>query len=119
MNQETAIQNRILIALSGSGCTVWRVETAGVWMGRKIHSDGSTVTLANARMMQSGLCRGGSDIIGISPDGRFLAIEVKTPKGRPTKEQLRFIEAVRRAGGIAGIARSVDDALELLAQYGR
>lgn len=114
MNTETRIQNLILVALSEAGCTVWRVETAGVWVGRKIHSDGSTVTIANARMMQAGLCKGGSDIIGISPDGRFLAIEVKTPKGRPTKEQMRFIEAVRNAGGIAGIARSPEEALDLI-----
>jgi len=114
MNQETAIQNRILIALSGSGCTVWRVETAGVWMGKQIHRESDQVTLSNARMMQSGLCKGGSDIIGIAPDGRFLAIEVKTKTGRPTKEQLRFIEVVRNAGGIAGIARSPQEALDLI-----
>lgn len=125
MNPETKIQNRTLLALSDAGCTVWRVETAGVWLGKVIHKDGDTVTLTNARMMQSGLCKGGSDIIGITPVtitpdmvgqtvGVFTAQEVKTPKGRPTKEQLRFIEAVRNAGGIAGIARSPEEALDLI-----
>lgn len=125
MNQETKIQNAILLALSENGCTVWRVETSGAWLGKVIHRDGDTVTLANARMMQTGLCKGGSDIIGITPVtitpdmvgetiGVFTAQEVKTEKGRPTKEQMRFIEAVRNAGGIAGIARSVDDALQLI-----
>jgi len=114
MNKETKIQNAIMLALSNAGCTVWRVETSGVWVGRKIHSDGDTVTLANARMFLSGLCKGGSDIIGIAPDGRFMAVEVKTDTGRPTKEQLNFINAVKAAGGIAGIARSPREALELL-----
>ena len=114
MNKETRIQNAIMLALSNAGCTVWRVETSGVWVGRKIHSDGDTVTLANARMFLSGLCKGGSDIIGIDPDGRFMAVEVKTETGRPTKEQLTFINAVKAAGGIAGIARSPREALELL-----
>jgi len=44
----------------------------------------------------------------------FAAIEVKTPKGRATKDQLRFIEHIRNAGGIAGIARSVDEARLIL-----
>ena len=94
-------------------------------MGKVIHKDNQTVTLANARMIQAGLCRGGSDIIGIRPTvitqdmvgqtvGVFLADEVKTKTGRATKEQLRFIEAVNKAGGIAGVARSVDDALLLI-----
>lgn len=114
MNPETKIQNLILIALSQAGCTVWRVETAGAWVGRQIHKDGSTVTLANARMFTTGLVKGGSDIIGISPDGRFLAVEVKTARGRVSPEQQRFIDAVNRAGGIAGVARSVGDAIELI-----
>lgn len=114
MNKETRVQNAIMLALSNAGCTVWRVETSGVWVGRQIHKDGDTVTLANARMFLSGLCKGGSDIIGIDPIGRFLAVEVKTETGRPTKEQLNFINAVKAAGGIAGIARSPREALELL-----
>lgn len=114
MNPETKLQNLILIALSEAGCTVWRVETAGAWVGRRIHQDGQTVTLANARMFTTGLCVGGSDIIGIAPDGRFMAVEAKTETGRVSAEQERFIAAVRQAGGIAGVARSVQDALSLL-----
>lgn len=114
MNPETKIQNRILLALSDAGCTVWRNETAGAWMGKQIHREGDQVTLTNARMMTFGLCVGSSDIIGITPEGLFLAVEVKTTKGRPTKEQLRFIDAVNDAGGVAGIARSVEEALDLI-----
>lgn len=114
MNPETKLMNLILIELSKAGCTVWRVETAGAWVGRQIHKDGSTVTLANARMFRTGLCTGGSDIIGIGPKGRFIAIEVKTRTGRVSPEQQRFIDAVNKAGGIAGVARSVGDALELI-----
>jgi len=125
MNPETKLQNLQMLALSQAGCLVWRVETAGAWVGKVIHKDNQTVTLANARMIQAGLCKGGSDIIGIRPTvitqdmvgqtvGVFLADEVKTTTGRPTKEQLRFIEAVNNAGGISGIARSVEDALLLI-----
>ncbi|MFN9976385.1 MAG: VRR-NUC domain-containing protein [Phycisphaerae bacterium] len=47
----------------------------------------------------------------------FAAVEVKTERGRITVDQLNFIEQVRSAGGIAGIARSPEDARNLLETY--
>lgn len=113
---ESSIQRRIQMALSAAGCIIWRNETAGAYMGRVIHKAGEQVTLDRARFLPAGLCRGSSDLVGIAPDGRFLAVEVKTSKGRPTKEQERFLLAVNRAGGIAFIARSADEAVEKLNQ---
>ena len=68
---------------------------------------------------------GGSDLIGIktitvTPEmvgqriGVFAAIEVKTPTGRASEQQQRFLSMVGVLGGIAGIARSVEDAANLL-----
>jgi len=114
MNQETKIQRAIMLALSESGCLVFRNETSGAWVGKKVHQAGQQVTLADARMIRFGLCVGSSDLIGLTKYGRFFAIEIKTKTGRATKEQLNFIERVREAGGIAGIARSPQDALDLL-----
>lgn len=116
MNRETKIQNAIMLALSGAGCLIWRNETAGAWVGRVIHRESGVVTLANAQQITFGLCVGSADLVGVAPGGRFLAVEVKTDKGRPTVEQTRFIEAVCAAGGIAGICRSPKEALELLSQ---
>lgn len=114
-NPETKIQTAIMIALSEAGCTVFRNETAGVWVGKVIHRDaGGTVTLGNARPMRAGLMVGSSDIIGVGPDGRFLAIEVKTKTGRASTEQKTFIDIINKSGGIAGIARSVEEALDLI-----
>lgn len=103
-----------MLALSEAGCLIWRNETAGVWVGRVIHQESASLTLAGARMIQAGLCVGGADLIGVSPDGRFLAVEVKSQSGRPSKDQLNFIAAVQQAGGIAGVCRSVEEALKLL-----
>jgi hypothetical protein len=64
--------------------------------------------------MTAGLCKGSSDLIGVGPGGRFLAIEVKTKRGRATDEQMAFVETVRAMGGIAGICRSPEDALALI-----
>lgn len=116
MNKETKIQRLIMLALSEAGCTVWRNETAGAWVGKVIHKAGDQVTLSDARMMPFGLCVGSSDIIGIAPDGKFLAIEVKTnsKSSKASKEQLLFNAAVIKAGGYAGIARSPEDALNII-----
>jgi hypothetical protein len=44
---------------------------------------------------------------------QFVAIEVKD-RGRATPEQLTWLDAVTRAGGLAGVARSPDDARTIL-----
>ena len=61
-----------------------------------------------------GLCTGSSDLIGILPDGRFLAIECKSSTGKPTTAQLNFIDAIKKSGGVAGVCRTVDDAADLI-----
>lgn len=101
--KESDIQRLIMLALSEAGCLIWRNNTG---------------VLKNAAgiPIKFGLCVGSSDLIGIAPGGRFLAVEIKTPTGKPTPEQTRFIEAVRARGGIAGIARSPAEALALLTQ---
>ena len=44
----------------------------------------------------------------------FTSIEVKTPTGRIRPEQQQWLNAVQAAGGIAGVARSVGEAMDLL-----
>lgn len=55
-----------------------------------------------------------SDIIGQMRDGRFLAIETKRRLGKANEDQKLFLTTVQRYGGIAGIARSIDDAQAIL-----
>lgn len=114
MNAETRLQQEIMLALSQAGCVVWRHNVGQAWLGKIIRQAGKEVTLTDAHKMPYGLCVGGSDILGIAPDGRFLAVEVKTPTGRVSRSQVAFIDGVITAGGIAGIARSINDALNLL-----
>ncbi|MCF7989012.1 MAG: hypothetical protein K9M02_01070 [Thiohalocapsa sp.] len=52
---------------------------------------------------------GCSDILGQLRSGHFLALEVKRPSTKPTPEQAAFLERVRSNGGLACVARSVDD----------
>ena len=44
----------------------------------------------------------------------FTSIEVKAATGRIRPEQQQWLNAVQAAGGIAGVARSVEDAMDLL-----
>ena len=57
--------------------------------------------------------KGGSDLIGVTREGRFVAVEVKLT-GKATVEQLEFVAMVRKQGGLAGIAYSVEEALTIL-----
>jgi hypothetical protein len=109
--EETNIQNTIRLALSAKGVTTFRNN-----VGVAQFPDGSRV--------QYGLCPGSSDLIGwtpvtITPEmvGRklavFTAIEVKKPGRYATPDQRRFLTAVEKAGGICGVARSPEDALNI------
>jgi hypothetical protein len=60
-----------------------------------------------------GLGVGSSDLICIR-DGLFIAIEVKLPGQKPTKEQQNFIDTIRAMGGRAGVAHSVEEAKGIL-----
>ena len=77
------------------------------------------------RPVQFGLARGSADLIGyrtvtITPDmvgqqvAVFTSLEVKTPTGRIRPEQTNWLHTIKRAGGIAAIVRSVDDARDAI-----
>lgn len=62
-----------------------------------------------------------SDLIGIMPDGRFIAIECKKSNWNPNKNfdareiaQKNFIDFIVVRGGIAGFANSVDAFLKII-----
>lgn len=102
------------------------------------HSRGDTRLLRNncgqcktddGRVIRYGVGNpGGSDLIGlktitVTPDmvgkriGVFVAMEIKTPTGKATEQQQRFLSIVRVLGGISGIARNDSDAANILNQY--
>lgn len=110
---EQQTQQRIRLALSRGATRLWRNNTGAL-------------RDANGQLIRFGLCPGSADLIGyttveVTPDmvgqriAVFTAVEVKTPTGRPTPEQTAFLDHVRQAGGRAGIARSIDDAMRITA----
>lgn len=101
LRSEANVLNDCLVALSNAGAMVWRQNTG-------------VLKDARGRPVRFGLCVGSSDIIGICPDGVFLAVECKTQKGRATDKQLTFIRNVQKQGGRAGIARCGEDAVDIM-----
>ena len=47
---------------------------------------------------------GVSDLIGITKDGRWVAVEVKTLNDRLSDDQIDFLNDIKKAGGVALIA---------------
>ena len=64
-----------------------------------------------------GVRAGVSDFVFLNK-GLFYALELKVPGGRPTEEQLRFIDDVNKAGGFACVAAGLDTAIKVLETWG-
>lgn len=98
---EMDILRSIRLALSELGYCVFRINSG------KIKTE-------DGRWFDVGVPKGFSDLLAIK-DGKAYFIECKTEHGKPTAEQLNFIKQMRtRYGCRAGIARSVEDALEIV-----
>lgn len=61
--------------------------------------------------------KGIADIIGITNTGRFIAIEVKSAKGKASKEQLEFLNKIHILGGIAILTNGYDDFVSKFETY--
>lgn len=112
MPSETPLLNAIRKRASELGARLFRNNTG-------------MIRDADGRTHRFGLTVGGSDLIGYVPVrvtasmvglnvAVFVAIEVKAGKTATTPEQLAFIQAVWRAGGLAGVARNIEEAEAIL-----
>lgn len=101
MNRETVLMNQIMAALAGT-CRLFRIN-----VGKFRTKDG--------RIISTGVPAGFSDLFGVRiSDGRAVFIEVKTDTGKPTARQKKFLAAMRKVNALAGIARSVEEAIEIV-----
>ena len=140
MASESNVQ-RLTWAAVAATTILFRINTGRAWLsgmgpsGVRRLTDGSA-HLQAARPIALGFSRtngdpvnGTSDLIGWTPVvvtpamvgctvGVFTAIETKKTKdGRTSKDQLNFIDQVRKAGGIAGVANSPDAAKKIIADW--
>ena len=105
--KESEIQREILRYLQARGIFAWK---AGVGAMRAVYKN----TPRFVRFGQEGM----SDIVGVLPNGRFLAIEVKRPGGRVTTAQKVFMGHVNLKYGLAFIAHSVEEVNDRLSREG-
>ncbi len=99
---EHAIQLQIMEYLALKGIYAWR-NNSGTLRDRR----GIPVRFGKV---------GSADILGVAPDGKFLAIEVKRPGGswgvQPAQEA--FLQEITRRGGYAGVATCLEDVDSIL-----
>jgi len=68
----------------------------------------------DGRFVRFGL-PGASDILGILPGGKFLAVECKRSSGgKVSPQQQAFLDRIKKEGGVAIIATSVEDLIRRL-----
>lgn len=70
------------------------------------------------KLTGKGQRKGISDILGLTKNGRFIALEVKTKTGKISKEQKEFLYEIEKRNGIFGVVKSVEDAKKILRNFG-
>lgn len=96
---EAILLRACLDLLELQGISAFRLNSGRVKVGRRL------IRLAP---------EGSSDIVGVLPGGRFLAVETKAPTGRLTPAQRAFLDTVAAAGGAAVVVRDVAELARLL-----
>lgn len=121
---ESALLKRLLIRCSQLGARIFRNQ-----IGRyRLALPDCDRCQTHGRVLSSGLCVGSSDLIGwqsVTIEQKhvgqtlavFVALEVKGPRGRVSTEQAQFLSVVGKAGAVAGVVRSEEDAAMLLAPW--
>lgn len=105
---EKEIENSILHFLNSFlGIKCWKNQSTGVF---------DPVKKIYRKSNNKHHIKGVSDILGII-QGRFLAIEVKSETGKLTPEQKAFILSINEEGGIAFVARSLQDVVTNLTKF--
>lgn len=74
---------------------------------------GTLLSPQDGRRVSTGLPKGFPDMFFLK-DGRALFVETKVRPRKPTEEQIRMLELLRRNGFTAVLAYSVDDVLSVL-----
>lgn len=99
-------------------------------IGRALRKGGVESPGAYLKGVGGAINAGLSDIVGCMPGGRALFIEVKAPEwtrlsatgavrndrsaGKPTPDQLAFLDTMAAAGALVGVIWHTDDLIELL-----
>ena len=101
--KETELVRLCIAYLSLRDHYVWRNNTV---VTRSCYTNKAGIR--SDRMWRAGM-KGSSDILGVTKDGKFLAVECKIGKNKPTPIQEEFLLSIRGRGGIAIVAYDITD----------
>jgi len=104
---ESLIQKQILAWLKSKRIMAFTIKSTGTFDAK----------IGMFRKPSPWYRKGVADILGIYK-GKPLAIEVKAEKGRVSPHQREFLEEFAREGGIAMVARSVEQVERALNEVG-
>lgn len=110
MQKEKAVEHSILDYLIMNKIFCFKINTTGIWDAKR---------QCYRRPNSKHIIKGVADILGVLPDGKFLAIEVKS-KGRKsatTLEQKAFLNNINVNGGIGFVADCLQDVQNNLKDY--
>lgn len=123
---ETVLLRDIQGKFSTDRVRLFRNNTGTAWMGPYLFDGSGAVIITRPTRVAFGLVAGSSDLIGwrtriITQDmvgkkvAQFVAVEVKSPNGKPSDSQKNFLAAAKAAGALCGVAKSEDDVVAILA----
>jgi hypothetical protein len=99
---EKYIQAQIMAYLNYRHIFAWVNKTQGTYNAKR------------GVFIKTQMKKGVSDILGILPDGRFMAIEVKRLGGKLSPEQETFLGDINKRGGLAFKADNVQVVADML-----
>ena len=102
---EHDVQNHIRLELSKLGWITFRMN-----VGKIKTKDG--------RWFDTGLPPGFSDLIALK-EGKLIFLEIKTEKGKPSKNQINFLNQMKSLGFNGGIVRNMKDVSKLIDRPGQ
>lgn len=99
---ETKVVSTCLDWLAKNRIMAWRNNTGALKVGDRYVSFGS---------------KGSSDIVGLLPSGRLLAVECKFGKGRQSPDQKIFQKMIEKNNGLYILVYSVDELERYLVEH--
>lgn len=102
-----------------AGLVWWHTPNEGARRVRQNTRTGQWFCPEGSILKRLGMRAGVSDLVFIlPPTGRVAVLELKAPRKRPTKEQIAFLDDVRRAGGLAEWTDDLNTAVGILERWG-
>lgn len=98
---EMDLLNQVRLKIQELGCHSFRTNVG-------------KVRLPDGRYFDTGLPKGHADLYGYRKDGRCFYIETKIHPNKPSVEQVRFLLTAIENNCCAGVAYSVEDALNII-----